>query len=322
MNSKRTPGFLQNQGVLFCAQSEKGDCMLDYFYGGQAELFSFYRLPKVLFTDPQFRVTSAEAKILYGLLLDRMSLSIKSGWLDKQGRVYIIFTADEIMEVLCCADNKATKLMKELEGCGLIERKRRGLGKPSLIYVKNFISDPSESRLQSRENHDSGAVKTATLESLKSRGTNTNQINTDSIETDPFLSGADAGMESEGNDSRTRYQNYFLNQLNFDSLITSNPEDEELLREMLELLVDMVCSNRKMIRIAGDDKPFEVVKGRLMKLDSDHIRFVLMCMKENTTQVRNMRQYLLAALYNAPLTMYNYYASRVQHDLNPKPAKY
>ena len=129
-------------------------------------------------------------------------------------------------------------------------------------------------------------------------------------------------MESEGNDSRARYQNYFLNQLNFNSLITSNPEDEDMLNEMLELLVDTVCSNRKMIRIAGDDKPYEVVKGKLMKLDSDHIRFVLMCMKENTTQVRNMRQYILAALYNAPLTMYNYYASRVQHDLNPKPTKY
>ena len=296
--------------------------MLDYFYGGQAELFSFYRLPKVLFTDPKFRGISAESKILYGLLLDRMSLSIKSSWLDKQGRVYIIFTADEIMEALCCADNKATKLMKELEGCGLIERKRRGLGKPSLIYVKNFISDPSESRIQSRENHDSGAVKIAALESLKSRGTNTNQINTDSIETDPFLSGADAGMESEGNDSRTRYQNYFLKQLNLESLIAGNPEDEDMLNEILELLVDTVCSNRKMIRIAGDDKPYEVVKGKLMKLDSDHIRFVLMCMKENTTQVRNMRQYILAALYNAPLTMYNYYASRVQHDLNPKPTKY
>ena len=306
---------------FFCAQSEKGDCMLDYFYGGQAELFSFYRLPKVLFTDPQFRGISAEAKILYGLLLDRMSLSIKSGWLDKQGRVYIIFTADEIMEALCCADNKATKLMKELEGCGLIERKRRGLGKPSLIYVKNFISDPSESRIQSRENHDSGAVKTAALESLKSRGTNTNPIKTDSIETDPFLSGdtgEDAGMEHEGNDSRTRYQNYFLNQLNLESLIAGNPEDEELLREMLELLVDTVCSNRKMIRIAGDDKPFEVVKGQLMKLNSDHIRFVLMCMKENTTQVRNIRQYLLASLYNAPMTMHSSYAARVQHDLNAK----
>ena len=295
--------------------------MLDYFYGGQADLFSFYRLPKVLFTDPKFRGISAESKILYGLLLDRMSLSIKSGWLDKQGRVYIIFTADEIMEALCCADNKATKLMKELEGCGLIERKRRGLGKPSLIYVKNFISDPSESRIQSRENHDSGAVKTATLESLKSRGTNTNPINTDSIKTNPFFSGEtgeDAGMESEGKDDRALYQNYFAQKLGLPSLIAANPEDEDMLREMQELLVDTVCSHRKMIRIVGDDKPFEVVKGQLMKLNSDHIRFVLMCLKENTTQVRNIRQYLLASLYNAPMTMHSSYAARVQHDLNAK----
>ena len=73
---------------------------------------------------------------------------------------------------------------------------------------------------------------------------------------------------------------------------------------------------RKFIRIAGDDKPAEVVKAQLMKLNSDHLRFVLMCLKENTTQVRNIRQYLLATLYNAPLTMSNYYTARVQHDLN------
>ena len=289
--------------------------MTDYFYGGQADLFSFYRLPKALFVDPRFRGISAEAKILYGLLLDRMGLSTKNGWLDDAGRVYIIFTTEEIMTSLYCADNKATKLMKELEGCGLIERKRRGLGKPNLIYVKNFASDPSEPRDQNRENNDSRAVKTATPEPLKSRGNKNNQNNTDLSDTDPFFSGEDAGMESEGNDSRTRYQNYFLNQLNFDSLITSNPEDEELLREMQELLVDTVCSHRKMIRIAGDDKPTEVVRGQLMKLNSDHIRFVLMCLKENTTQVRNMRQYLLAALYNAPMTMHSSYAARVQHGL-------
>ena len=115
----------------------------DYFYGEQANLFSFYRLPKVLFTDRTFQKVSIEAKVLYGLLLDRMGLSIKNGWMDENSRVYIIFTTEEIMDALYCADNKATKLLKELEGCGLIERKRRGLGKPSLIYVINFISDPS-----------------------------------------------------------------------------------------------------------------------------------------------------------------------------------
>src|SRR5699024_1723723 len=206
--------------------------------------------------------------------------------------------------------------MRELESCGLIERKRRGLGKPSLIYVKNFISESSEPRIQNRENHDSGTVKNATLESLKSRGIKNNQNNTDLSETVPFLSGAVAGTEYEGKDDRTMYQEYFLRQLGFDVLMASYPEDEDMLREMLELLVDTVCSKRRFIRIAGDDKPAEVVKAQLMKLNSDHLRFVLMCLKENTTQVRNIRQYLLATLYNAPLTMSNYYTARIQHDLN------
>ena len=289
--------------------------MLDYFYGGQAEQFSFYRLPKALFVDLRFRGVSAEAKILYGLLLDRMGLSMKNGWMDATGRVYIIFTTEEIMEALCCADNKATKLMKELESCGLIERKRRGLGKPSLIYVKNFISESSEPRIQNRENHDSGTVKNATAESLKSRGIKNNQNNTDLSETDPFLSDVAAGTESEGKDDHSLYQEYFARQFNFEALIAGHPDDEDMLREMLDLLVDTVCSKRKFIRIAGDDKPAEVVKAQLMKLNSDHLRFVLMCLKENTTQVRNIRQYLLATLYNAPMTMHSSYAARVQHDL-------
>ena len=289
--------------------------MLDYFYGGQAELFSFYRLPKVLFTDPQFRGISAEAKILYGLLLDRMGLSAKNGWTDDTGRVYIIFTTEEIMEALYYADNKATKLMKELEGIGLIERKRRGLGKPSLIYVKNFISESSEPRIQSRENHDSVAAQTAVLEAPKSRCNKTDKNYTDPSETDPFLSGAAAGTESEGKDDHSLYQEYFARQFNFEALIAGHPDDEDMLREMLDLLVDTVCSKRKFIRIAGDDKPAEVVKAQLMKLNSDHLRFVLMCLKENTTQVRNIRQYLLATLYNAPMTMHSSYAARVQHDL-------
>lgn len=293
--------------------------MFDYFYGGQADLFSFYRIPKALFTDARIRSISCESKVLYGLLLDRMSLSAKNGWMDSTGRVYIIFTVEEIMESLACGNKKAVGLLHELEEkAGLIERRRQGLGKPNLIYVKNF-SEVSDGNFQKCQNDTSRGVVSTRQEMSKGHGNKTNQNYTDSIETDPFLSGEtdeDAGMELEGKDSRARYQNYFLNQLNFDSLLASHPEDEELLREMLELLVDTVCSNRKMIRIAGDDKPFEVVKGKLMKLDSDHIRFVLTCMKENTTQVRNMRQYLLAALYNAPLTMYNYYAARVQHDLN------
>ena len=288
--------------------------MPDYFYGPQAEQFAFYRIPKALFTDPAFRSISTDAKVLYGLLLDRMSLSARNDWLDDAGRVYIIFTVEEVMDALCCADNKATRLLRELEGVGLIERKRRGLGKPSFVYVKNFVDVP-EQRLQNRENHDSVAAQTATLEAPKSRCNKTDKNYTDPSKTDPFLSDVAAGTETEGKDNRTLYQKYFARQLGFEALIAGHPDDEDMLREMLELLVDTVCSKRRFIRIAGDDKPAEVVKAQLMKLNGDHLRFVLMCLKENTTQVRNMRQYLLATLYNAPMTMHSSYAARVQHGL-------
>ena len=113
----------------------------EYFYGVQAEQFSFYRIPKALFTEPNFRELSTDAKVLYGILLDRMSLSLKNQWLDAQNKVYIIFTVEEIMDALNCANQKATRLMVELEKqAGLIEHKRQGLGRPNLIYVKNFAA--------------------------------------------------------------------------------------------------------------------------------------------------------------------------------------
>ena len=139
--------------------------MFDYFYGQSGEMFSYFRVPKILFRDIKFKDLSTDAKTLYGILLDRMGLSVKNGWLDEQGRVYIIFPVQEVMDALGCADNKATKLFRELEKFGLIERKRRGLGKPSLIYVKNF-ADP---RFRNREKNGSGAADSARPEAAKSR---------------------------------------------------------------------------------------------------------------------------------------------------------
>ena len=113
-----------------------------YYYVLEAEQFSFYRIPKLLITDKSFSSISTDAKLLYGLMLDRMSLSIKNGWTDDLGRVYIYFPIEEVMELLHCKSEKATRLMTELDskkGIGLIERVRQGQGKPAIIYVKNFV---------------------------------------------------------------------------------------------------------------------------------------------------------------------------------------
>ena len=295
--------------------------MYDYFYGAESEQFSFYRIPKVLFTEERFKSISAEAKVLYGLLLDRMSLSAKNGWQDKENRVYIIFTSEDIMEAMGCADQKAGKLLHELESkCRLIERKRQGLGKPNLIYVKNFVT-PSESRFLNRENHDSGEVKITDQEPLKSRSNNTENNNTERSDTDsfPFTSfREDHGRESKRSDvnQRDRYREIISENISYGILLQDYPLDRDILTEILELMVDTVCTTRSTVRISGDDKPAEVVKSQFLKLDSEHIRFVMDGLKDNTTRIRNMRQYLLATLYNAPLTIGNYYRSLVSHDMS------
>ena len=289
--------------------------MFDYFYGAQAEQFSFYRVPKVLFTREQFKQLSAEAKILYGIMLDKLDLSVKNKWGDEKGRVYIIYTVEQIMADMNCADQKATKLLDELEKkCGLIERRRQGLGKPNLIFVKNFITGVEGSvatQIQNREKHDSGSVNITTADYLKSRGINTNHNNTENNDINPIRSGCDGDEMDERND----YERYFRKSLSIDVLLRENLGEEETILGILDLMVDICCSKRSVIRIAGDDKPLAVVKSRFMKLNAEHIRYVLKCLSENTTRVRNIRQYLLTALYNAPATIRPFYQAWVNNDM-------
>jgi len=168
----------------------------EYFRGMEAEQYSFYRVPKVLFTAECFKNLSCEAKVLYGLLLDRMSLSIKNRWFDKEDRVYIIFTVEEIAELMNCGTQKAVKLLKKLDtdkGIGLIEKKRLGLGKPNVIYVKNFMikqiedGEQGEKRtekpvnMQNDENHNSGVVKTTNQECSESQFKNDENHNSGMI---------------------------------------------------------------------------------------------------------------------------------------------
>ena len=278
----------------------------DYFYGEQSDQFVFYRTPKVFYTDKRFQCLSRDARTLYGILLDRVALSAKNGWRDEQGRVYIYFTLSSAMDALGITDKTATKLFVELEEFGLIERKRQGQGKPICIYVKNFI-DSEMLRFQSQNSYESGVGKSTSQESEGLRCNNNENSYTNISNTNPFL--------SKGEEERRDYISYFSDTLQIKWLKETNPYDADMIDEIFELIIDTVCSNRQTIRIAGDDKPINVVKSRFMKLDSGHIQFVLDGMKENTTLIRSMKQYLLAALYNAPLTISNYYSSLVKHDM-------
>ena len=283
---------------------------LDYFYGQAGELFSFFRIPKALFQEQQFQDLSTDAKTLYGILLDRMSLSVKNEWFDKKGRVFIIFTIEDVKRTLRCADNKATRLLRELEKFGLIERKRRGQGKPCLVYVKNFSSESSKESVKNRDNDDSCGSKITCQDPVKSRGIKKEENKTEMNNTNPILSD-----ESEKMRNRELLEEYFSHSIEIDLLLRLYPDDEDTLYQIVNLLVDTCATNRKLLHIAGDDKPAEVVRSRFMKLNADHIRFVLKCLAENSSPIRNMKQYLLASLYNAPTTMQLSYQNQTNHDL-------
>lgn len=271
-----------------------------YFYRGQSEQFVFYRTPKALFTEPEYEKLTIPAKALYGILLDRESLSDKSGWFDDNGRIFVYMTNKSICKTLNISDKTATKLLVELEEIDLIQRVRQA----TRIYVKNFL-DTKSLRFLTRKNSDSGLGDVPGLVSEKFRCNNTEFIDTNLI----------SSAEEKGRDERSQYHQYFMEELAIDIMKEQYPYDKEVIDEILELILDTVCSTRKTIGIAGEQRPIDILKSRFMKLDSGHLEFVLQSMSDNTTLIRNMKQYLLAALYNAPLTMNNYYKSLVKHDM-------
>ena len=324
---------------------------LDYYYGNEAEQYSFYRIPKTLLTDPRYKDVSIEAKVLYGLLLDRMGLSVKNGWMDSEKRIYIYFTQEDAMNLMSCGKDKATKLFRELDkdGIGLIERKKQGQGRPTRIYVKNFILPPEPSQPQqpeqappppapqTAENQQSGPLDSAALLTaeipqsapLEMRGQDggfsapnkTEKKNTDLNDTDPSIlppTPAQPVGRPKGRmrmDEMDRYRELIKENIDFDLLLQEHPYDEETLEGYVELMVEVCCSRRDFIRIAGEEMPTGVVKSRFLKLNCEHIAYVLDSLNQNTTLVKNIKAYTLAALYNAPTTIGQYYASLVSHDL-------
>ena len=303
----------------------------DYFYGRETEQFAFYQIPKTLITDYKFAGISMEAKVLYLLMLDRAALSAKNEWLDEDGKVFIYYTLEKIMEDIHCDNQKATKMLKELESkAGLIERQKQGQGKPTKIYVKDFATDLHGNGEEKRknlthENHDSRVMKITSPDSWKSctnntknnntKINNTNLINPSAESASPKLTVVKMEDKEDGIRLRKQYENYLREKLDIDIIVQRSPLDARRINEVLELMVDVLCSRAKTIRIAGENKPIEVVKAQFMKIDVSHLEYILDCFNNQTTDIRNIKQYMLTTIYNAPLTIDHYYTAKVSYDM-------
>ena len=342
----------------------------EYYTSKESGQFTFYRIPKAMFTNPAFRGLSTDAKLLYGLMLDRIGLSVRSGWVDEQDRVYIYFSLVEVMEHLQCGHNKAVRLLKELDkDVGLIRRKRQGLGKPDRIYVMNFVtgsenetsdfgnsgpddtldmgeclssdignsgaedtgmgtdfgfpseevqtSDIGNSGLWTSDYEASRLPETGTLPFPKEERNKNDKNNTYKNDTDPIhpictASVEEAPVRMDGMDevrSAKFYEQLLRGLWGYLSLLDNHTRDE--VDGIISLGADVMASRQPYVRVGGQEIDRVTVTDRLRSLNSMHIDYVLDCLKKTTKPIRNVKSYLLTALYNAPLTIDAYYTNLV-----------
>ena len=381
----------------------------DYFYGVQSDQFSFYRIPRLLIKDPHFKGLSSDAKLLYGLMLDRMALSMKNHWLDNENRAYIIYSISNVMEDINCSKPTCVKIMKELDSFGLIERKRKGLGKPDVIYVKNFaVLEDSQEQEESSDVADTfeenesvvsnenitSEGKQDELPEVKDFNFNNEAYDLEMVETEGIFKekeqilpnvGVNSGISKKSelpevkdfnfwnektltsggkeslplevknlapnyNNNNYNNQSYnYINQsyqsnlssqadqackdeidtigntdayiqqikknLDYDFYMTNDVTymDKDLLKELFVIICDVVCTKSETIKISGYVYSCDYVRSKFLKLTSNHVMYVMDCIKNTTTKIANIKAYLLVALFNAPSTIDHYYQQEIRH---------
>lgn len=379
----------------------------DYYYGVQAEQFAFYRIPRLLIKDPHFKGLSSDAKLLYGLMLDRMTLSMRNHWLDDENRAYIIYSINNVMEDINCSKPTCVKIMKELDSFGLIERKRKGLGKPDIIYVKNFavLEDSQEQDEESSDAADTfeenkpvmsnenitSEGKQDELPEVKDFNFNNEAYGLEMVETEEIFKekeqispnvGVNSGISKKSelpevkdfnfwnektltsggkeslplevknlapnyNNNNYNNQSYnYINQSNLSSQADQACKDEidtigntdayiqqikknldydfymtndvvymdkDLLKELFVIICDVVCTKSETIKISGYVYSCDYVRSKFLRLTSNHVMYVMDCIKNTTTKIANIKAYLLVALFNAPSTIDHYYQQEIRH---------
>lgn len=329
----------------------------DFYYGAESEQYTFFRIPKLLMTDRRFKKLSSDAKILYGLMLDRMSLSAKNGWFDAENRVYIIYPIDEIMDDLCCARATVAKIIAELDckkGIGLIEKKRIGLGKPDIIFVKNFVlkepdqpceescgcikreeKEPANPCLSTEvqklnfkkfKNYTSGSSKVELQEIQKLNSNKTNNNKTNNSETECMSENPSIYHESEGKEKPDNgidgidMHARILDNIDYEHV--SDKENKMLqqwnygLYEELCRIIREICYSppEKKYRIEGNMLPRDDIIKKFLLLTQEHMEYVIESLAGIHTRVRNIKGYMITVLYNAVDTMSFYYRNMAMSD--------
>lgn len=304
--------------------------LTEFFYGDEADQYSFFRIPRLLITSPRFRGLSTEAKLLYGMMLDRMGLSLKNGWHEEDGRVYIYYTVEEIAEDLNCGREKAIRLVAELDeskGFGLIFRKRQGQGKPTKIYVKRFASREITEKGRGSEVGKPDFKKSDAADFQKSENQTSRNPNirlpevgktdasyndnnytdfshtqsvTPSLEDCPQRGAQD--RPKDGGSERERIKK----QIDYAVLpFRLNRWELRQAEELIELMVEINMNRAPTVRIGQAEYDTAYVQTRLAKITCEDIETILRNLDEAEGQVKNIKAYLLAALFNATATSYN-----------------
>jgi len=363
--------------------------MSDFSSVHSAEPFSFCKFPKALLKG-QYKNLSAEAKLLYALLLERRSLSVKNNWKDDDNQVYIFFTHKETMDVLNCCAEKATNVLAELDeknGVGLIKRTMRGQGQAAMIYVKDIeiaASDANNSHIENKpavaldprlrknrsldfgkteaskidknktENHDVLSIKLpqqlhGNEEDLTQQSSEIAPIEEERIPLpsppkmpapnktiqrnqktaqasersySEFLSQSDRPQIIPETTLMTRrrdrdaYRRQIEQNIDYERLMACdeslfvNPQETRLFDNLFEIMVDVVCSTKPTVRVNQEDMPTSVVQDRFLKIREQHVQYVINAIQGNTTPIKNIRSYLITALYNSVSTLEQYNAAQ------------
>lgn len=297
-------------------------------------------------------------------MLDRMALSMKNHWLDNENRAYIIYSISNVMEDINCSKPTCVKIMKELDSFGLIERKRKGLGKPDIIYVKNFavLEDSQEQDEESSDAADtfeenkpvmgnenitsegkqdelpevkdfnfwnektltSGGKESLPLE-VKNLAPNYNNNNYNNQSYNYINQSYQSNLSSQADQAckdeidtignTDAYIQQIKKNLDYDFYMTNDVAymDKDLLKELFVIICDVVCTKSETIKISGYVYSCDYVRSKFLRLTSNHVMYVMDCIKNTTTKIANIKAYLLVALFNAPSTIDHYYQQEVRH---------